>query len=37
MKKETISMDAMLMSLWMTWMFQLQNRNQLETKGIPHF
>ena len=25
------------MFLWMTWMFQLHNRNQLETKVIPHF
>ncbi|MBA0750385.1 hypothetical protein Gogos_001797, partial [Gossypium gossypioides] len=34
--KEPISMDAKLMSLWMTWMFQLQNHNQLETKRVPH-
>ncbi|MFQ6623209.1 hypothetical protein Gotur_001445 [Gossypium turneri] len=33
MKKETFSMDAKLMFLWMTWMFQLHNRNQLETKA----
>ncbi|MFQ6669713.1 hypothetical protein Gotur_034851 [Gossypium turneri] len=37
MKKETISMDAKLMILWMTLIFQLHNRNQLETKVIPHF
>ncbi|MFQ6620151.1 hypothetical protein Gotur_000540 [Gossypium turneri] len=37
MKKETISMDAKLMFLWMTRIFQLYNRNQLETKVIPHF
>ncbi|MFQ6656340.1 hypothetical protein Gotur_026490 [Gossypium turneri] len=24
------------MSLWMTWMFLLRNRNQIETKGVPH-
>ncbi|MFQ6654732.1 hypothetical protein Gotur_025594 [Gossypium turneri] len=33
MKKETISMDAKLMFLWMTWIFLLHNRNQLETKA----
>ncbi|MBA0636480.1 hypothetical protein Godav_025326 [Gossypium davidsonii] len=37
MKKETIFMDAKLMFLWMTWIFQLHNSNQLETKVIPHF
>ncbi|MBA0860880.1 hypothetical protein Goshw_022145 [Gossypium schwendimanii] len=37
MKKEKISMDAKLMFLWMAWIFQLHNRNQLETKVIPHF
>ncbi|MBA0661843.1 hypothetical protein Goklo_006082, partial [Gossypium klotzschianum] len=37
MKKETISMDAKLMFLWVTWIFQLHNRNHLETKVIPHF
>ncbi|MBA0671438.1 hypothetical protein Goklo_025041 [Gossypium klotzschianum] len=36
-KKETISMDVKLMLLWMTWIFQLHNRNHLETKVIPHF
>ncbi|MFQ6619946.1 hypothetical protein Gotur_000390 [Gossypium turneri] len=30
-------MDAKLMFLWMTWIFQLHNRNQLETKVIPYF
>ncbi|MFQ6646631.1 hypothetical protein Gotur_020034 [Gossypium turneri] len=34
MKKETNSMTAKLMSLWMTWMFLLRNRNQIETKGF---
>ncbi|KAL1107542.1 hypothetical protein V6Z11_D03G052100 [Gossypium hirsutum] len=33
MKKETNSMTAKLMSLWMTWMFLLRNRNQIETKN----
>ncbi|KHG08456.1 DNA replication terminus site-binding [Gossypium arboreum] len=37
MKKETIPMDAKLMFLWMTWIFQLHNHNQLETKVIPHY
>ncbi|MBA0605431.1 hypothetical protein Godav_018012 [Gossypium davidsonii] len=37
MKKEMISMDAKLMFLWMIRIFQLYNRNQLETKVIPHF
>ncbi|MBA0865336.1 hypothetical protein Goshw_011212 [Gossypium schwendimanii] len=37
MKKETIFMDVKLMSLWMTWIFQLHNCNHLETKVIPHF
>ncbi|MBA0881925.1 hypothetical protein Goshw_015624, partial [Gossypium schwendimanii] len=31
MKKEMISMDAKLTFLWMTWIFQLHNRNYLET------
>ncbi|MFQ6652191.1 hypothetical protein Gotur_024176 [Gossypium turneri] len=30
-------MDTKLMFLWMIWMFQLHNRNQLKTKAIPHF
>ncbi|MFQ6651897.1 hypothetical protein Gotur_024033 [Gossypium turneri] len=30
------SMTAMLMSLWMTWMFLLRSHNQIETKGVPH-
>ncbi|KHG14776.1 putative protease yhbU [Gossypium arboreum] len=30
-------MDAKLIFLWMTWIFQLHNCNQLETKVIPHF
>ncbi|KAK8302721.1 hypothetical protein V6Z11_D04G105400 [Gossypium hirsutum] len=29
-------MTAKLMSLWMTSMFLLQNRNQIVTKGVPH-
>ncbi|MBA0870563.1 hypothetical protein Goshw_014103 [Gossypium schwendimanii] len=37
MKKETISMDAKLMFLWMRWISQLHNHNHLETKMIPHF
>ncbi|MBA0881923.1 hypothetical protein Goshw_015624, partial [Gossypium schwendimanii] len=37
MKKEMISMDAKLTFLWMTWIFQLHNRNYLETKVIPYF
>ncbi|MBA0785744.1 hypothetical protein Gotri_028077 [Gossypium trilobum] len=32
MKKETISMDAKLMFLWMRWISQLYNHNHLETK-----
>ncbi|MBA0565234.1 hypothetical protein Golob_010122, partial [Gossypium lobatum] len=30
-------MDAKLMFLWMTWIFQLHNRNQLEINVISHF
>ncbi|KAL1151571.1 hypothetical protein V6Z11_A09G051900 [Gossypium hirsutum] len=30
-------MDPKLMFLWMTWIFHLHNRNQLETKVILHF
>ncbi|MBA0653826.1 hypothetical protein Goklo_020953 [Gossypium klotzschianum] len=37
MEKEMISMDAKLIFLWMTWIFQLHNCNHLETKVIPHF
>ncbi|MBA0556203.1 hypothetical protein Golax_010436 [Gossypium laxum] len=37
MKKETITMDAKLMFLWMRWIFQLHNHNHLETKMIRHF
>ncbi|MBA0785741.1 hypothetical protein Gotri_028077, partial [Gossypium trilobum] len=37
MKKETISMDAKLMFLWMRWISQLYNHNHLETKVNPHF
>ncbi|MBA0705951.1 hypothetical protein Golax_018099 [Gossypium laxum] len=37
MKKKMISMDVKLMFLWITWIFQLHNRNHLETKVIPHF
>ncbi|MFQ6662396.1 hypothetical protein Gotur_030240 [Gossypium turneri] len=37
MKKKTISTDVKLMFLWMTWIFQLHNRNHLEIKVIPHF
>ncbi|MFQ6626478.1 hypothetical protein Gotur_005013, partial [Gossypium turneri] len=37
MKKETISMDANLMFLWMRWISQLHNRNHLKIKKIPHF
>ncbi|MBA0860437.1 hypothetical protein Goshw_017702 [Gossypium schwendimanii] len=36
MEKEMISMDAKLIFLWMTWIFQLHNCNRLETM-IPHF
>ncbi|MFQ6645469.1 hypothetical protein Gotur_019099 [Gossypium turneri] len=36
MKKEMISMDAKLMFLWMTWIFQLHNHNYLETKVISY-
>ncbi|MBA0851846.1 hypothetical protein Goshw_027499, partial [Gossypium schwendimanii] len=32
-----ISMDAKLMFLWMSWIFQLHNHNHLETKVIPNF
>ncbi|MBA0860442.1 hypothetical protein Goshw_017702, partial [Gossypium schwendimanii] len=31
MEKEMISMDAKLIFLWMTWIFQLHNCNRLET------
>ncbi|MBA0653831.1 hypothetical protein Goklo_020953, partial [Gossypium klotzschianum] len=31
MEKEMISMDAKLIFLWMTWIFQLHNCNHLET------
>ncbi|MBA0736797.1 hypothetical protein Gogos_010299 [Gossypium gossypioides] len=37
MKKETISMDANMMFLWMRWISQLHNRNHLKIKMIPHF
>ncbi|KAK5825245.1 hypothetical protein PVK06_020057 [Gossypium arboreum] len=36
-EERKISMDVKLMFLWMTWIFQLHNHNQLETKMIPHF
>ncbi|KHG07585.1 Potassium voltage-gated channel subfamily S member 1 [Gossypium arboreum] len=32
-----ISIDTNLMFLWMTWIFQLHNRNHLKTKVISHF
>ncbi|MFQ6658336.1 hypothetical protein Gotur_027649 [Gossypium turneri] len=34
MKRETHSMTAKLTSLWMTWMFLLQSREEIETKGF---
>ncbi|MFQ6654733.1 hypothetical protein Gotur_025594, partial [Gossypium turneri] len=34
MKKETISMDAKLMFLWMTWIFLLHNRNQISSTSF---
>ncbi|KHF97789.1 Thiamine import ATP-binding ThiQ [Gossypium arboreum] len=37
MKKETISMDANMMFLWMRWIFQLNNCYHLKIKMISHF
>ncbi|KAK8306006.1 hypothetical protein V6Z12_D03G101000 [Gossypium hirsutum] len=36
MKRETHSMTAKLTSLWMTWMFLLRSRDEIETKGVLH-
>ncbi|MFQ6662998.1 hypothetical protein Gotur_030674 [Gossypium turneri] len=36
MKKETNSVTAKLTSLWMTWLFLLRSRDEIETKRVPY-